>query len=293
MRNFSGRVCSVLFLLMAAGLFAQDFHLVFLDGDVDIHENGQWTPLVIGEAVSQGSRISLSEGTLAEFSGPRGTILFSSAGTYRLGLSEKAPDFGQNTAVSSIFNRLSKAGGNVDRGKSEVMGVRGSEAMENEGFTWMDEDSSNFEEALEAFADQDFELVIEILENDVDPIVLDDPSAYWYHLAASYDALGRMGPALKILRSHSVENFSSSYRDYLFLEGRLYFESRNYTQAVDSFDAFVREESGTGKTQLAFYMLGAAFLEQGKTKEGNSALEEAIRINADAELTALARKLLP
>ena len=292
MKRFALCTGILLLILTATGVFARDFQLVFLDGSAELREEGVWVPLVAGDTVVAGSSIRIPNGSIAEFTGPQETLLFSSPGTYRLDSASGSPAREQSSAVSSIFNRLSKVGSETVPERSEVMGVRGSEAVESEGFTWMDEDSLNFEEAEQSFADGDYESVLDILEHEVDPVVLEDPGAYWYYLAASYHSLGRTGPAIKILLKHDVESFSSAYRDYLFLRGRLAFEGRNYEEAETALVAYLGEEQHPEKRQLAYYLLGVSHLEQGKTGEGKIALEEAIAINANGEITVLARRML-
>jgi tetratricopeptide (TPR) repeat protein len=172
------------------------------------------------------------------------------------------------------------------------MGVRGSEAGEDQGLTWVEEESGSFREAQEAFAREEYELALKILDNEVDPVMLGDQTAYRYYRAASLYGLGEKGPALKVLRSHQPESFSSAFTDYLFLKGQLTFESRSYSEAAETFDTYIRHASAPAKQQLAYYLLGISRREQGQKEAGLQALEKAVEIDADAEITALARKLL-
>lgn len=283
---------AVIGLLAAGSLTAQGFQLLFLDGDADVQEKGGWVRLSIGDELPPGSLIRLESGAIAEFAGPKDTLLFSSPGTYRLD-AVQTPAASKTSAAASIFNRIAKAGSEADQGRSQVMGVRGSEAVEATEFTWVDEDSLNFEEAVAAFNDGDFMAAVDILENEVDPIVLDDESSYWYYLAASYDSLGNMGPALRIVRDHRVESYSPVYGDFLFLDGRLALASRNFRQASDSFGTYALQEADPARRQLAWYLLGVAELELGDSVAAHSALREAVKIDADTEVTGLAKQLLP
>jgi tetratricopeptide (TPR) repeat protein len=282
----------LLCLALAVPLYSQDFQLVFLDGSADIRSGGQWAPLQIGDTAPARSTIRVLPGAIAEFAGPGDTLLFSSPGTYQLEVAGRSGDARISTA-SSIFNRLTRAGGENDPGRSQAMGVRGSEAVEATAFTWVDEDSINFDEALEAFREEDYLLAIDILENEVDPIVLDDQGAYWYYLAASYDSIGRMGPALQVLRNNQPESYSTVSGDFLFLKGRLALESRSYREAADALETFIEQESDPARKQLAWYLLGYCRIELGEKAAGEMAVREAITINADSEITAFARNLLP
>ncbi len=283
---------SAVTLLVAAALFAQDFQLVYVDGSVDVQRGGKWVPLYAGDTVASNSSIRIKGGAIAEFSGPGDTLLFSSPGTYRLISQAKNSSQTDTSAISAIFGRLSRVGSEQQSGPSEVMGVRGSEAVNQDGFAWMDEDSMAFQDAKDAFSAGDYTDTVEILENEVDPILLEDQGAYYYYLAASYDSLGKAGPALKILLDNDVDTFSSSYADYLFLKGRLSFESRNYSEAVASLQTYIKQDPPAARRQLAYFLLGASYAESGKITESENALTEAVRINADEEISGLARKLL-
>ncbi len=278
---------------VAAGLFGEGFQLLFLDGDVDVQRNGGWEPLFIGDEVPEDSMVRLGSGSIAEFAGPRDTLLFSSQGTYRLNASSGPPAVKGNSTISSIFNRIAKAGRETDPGRSQVMGVRGSEAVSAAEFTWVDEDSLKFEEALEAFSLEDFQRAVDILEAEVDPVVLEDESAYWYYLAASYDFLGKTGPAIKIIRNHEPLSYSTVYSEYLFLDGRLSIDSRDYETASNALESYLEVVMEPVEKQLAYYLLGFSRLQQGKKDESSAALKEAVSIDADREITGLARQLLP
>ncbi len=280
-------------IFAAAGLFADSFQLLFLDGDADVRKDGGWESLFIGDELPEDSMIRLGNGAIAEFAGPRDTLLFSSQGTYRLSSSSGPPSVSGNSAVSSIFNRIAKAGRETDPGRSQVMGVRGSEAVTATEFTWVDEDSLNFEEALEAFRAENYQRSLEILENDVDPVVLEDESAYWYYLAASCDFLGKPGAAIKIIRNHEPLSYSTVYPEYLFLDGRLSIESRNYEAASEAFESYLEVAPEPVGKQLAYYLLGYSRLQQGEKEEGSAALREAVSIDADSNITELAGQLLP
>lgn len=196
------------------------------------------------------------------------------------------------SSVASIFHRLVNEDNRSGREQTSVMGVRGSEAMEDTGFDWVQEDSANFERAVEAFAAGEYDQAIGILEEEVDPIVLDDSGPYWYYLAASYDASGSRGAAIQILRDHEVESFSAAFGDYLFLKGRLALESMSYHEAAEAFEGYVDENVDPMRRQLAWCLLGMARLELGDRSSGIRALNEAVSIGADEEVTDLAKALI-
>lgn len=292
MRNYT--IILMIFAIFVGGglLFAQDFQLIYNDGSVELQKGGSWSPLYAGDIVPENSMIRVGVGGIAEFSNPSTTLLFSKPGTYKLESRVVKSRNEQVAAVSSVFGRIAKMGTNGERGQSQAMGVRGSEAVEDIGFEWVEEDTMSYDEAVGAFQSQDFDLAVDILENEVDPLALDDESAYWYYLAASYYESGKKGPALRTVQSHDPEEYSEVYADFLLLKGRLALESMDFEGAARQFGKYVESANSPAQQQMGNYLYGYALLQKGDKNGAQAALQEAIRIDTDSEVTALARELL-
>ena len=273
-------------------LFAQDFQLIYNDGTVELQKGGGWSILYAGDMVPENSVIRVGRGGIAEFSNPGTTLLFSKPGTYRLESQAGQNRNEQVAAVSSVFGRIARMGGDGERGQSQAMGVRGSEAVEDIGFEWVEEDSMSYDEALSAFQSQDYVLAADILENEVDPLALDDESAYWYYLAASYYESGKKGPALHTARSHDPDAYSEVYAEFLLLKGRLALESMDFEGAAQQFEKYTESANSPARKQMGNYLFGYALVQMGESTRARNVLQEAVRIDADSEVTALARELL-
>lgn len=186
---------------------------------------------------------------------------------------------------------MAKIGSEGERGQSQAMGVRGSEAVEDIGFDWVEEDTLRYDEAVAAFENQDYSLAVDILENEVDPLALTDESAYWYYLAASYIEDGKKGPALRAVQSHEPVEYSEVYSEFLLLRGRLSLEASDFAGAAVSFEKYIQSLDNSAKQQMG-YLYGYALLQKGDSVQAKKALREAVRINADSEITRLAKELL-
>ncbi len=284
---------TVFLLLYAAALLgAEEFQLVYKDGEVSTKSGSGWNSLMSGDTVSADSQIKLAPGAIAEFSGPASTLLFSKPGTYRLRSSAEKKPPQESTMLSSVFSRIARMGGEDDRGQSQAMGVRGNEASDGAGLTWIDEDSMSFDEAKSAFHSGDYPLAIDILENQVDPIILSDESEYWYYLAAAHLASGRKGQALQIARRHPANQFSEVYSDFLLLKGRLQLEAMDYPAAAEQLQQYIYSVSSDGRKQVGYYLYGIALQQQGQASDARQALQMAVELDADDELTSLARDRL-
>jgi len=292
MKNHFSFVVFLFFLLLCGTAVAQDFQLVYKDGAVEAKSNSGWSDLFIGDSVPSGGVIRLSGDAIAEFSGPGSTLFFSKAGTYNLIPSTVKEEKQDRSTVSSVFSRIARIGSEGDRGKSQVMGVRGAEASDTLGYTWMEGDNLSYDDARDAFGRNDYSLVIDLLEQEVDPQSLNDQGAYWYYLAASYAESNKMGQALRITREHGVENTSPVFNDYLLLKGRLAFEGGDYNEAAHQFDLYTGRVQEASKRQVGSYMLGFSLLRKGDKAGAKVPLEEAVRLNADRDITEMAQQLL-
>ena len=281
-----------LILFSAACASAEEFQLIYKDGEVSARSRTGWSTLMNGDSVPADSQIKLAPGAIAEFSSPGATLLFSKPGTYRLQAAAEQKPPQAATMLSSVFSRIARMSGDDDREQSQAMGVRGSEAADNAGLTWIDEDSMSFDEAKSAYLAGNYTQAIDTLENQVDPIILSDESEYWYYLAASYLAAGRKGPALRIARQHPANQFSEVYSDFLLLKGRLQIEAMDYPAAADQLQQYIYSVSSDGRKQIGYYLYGIALQQQGQTAHARRALQTAVELDADRELTELADDVL-
>lgn len=292
MKKIISLLTAILIVSAAALLSAEDFQLVYKDGEVSAKSRTGWSTLMNGDTLSADSQIKLSPGAIAEFSSPNATLLFSKPGIYRLQSAAEQKPQQATTMLSSVFNRIARMGGEDDREQSQAMGVRGSEAGEDAGLTWIDEDSMSFDEAKSAYQNGRYTRAIDILENEVDPIILSDESEYWYYLASAYLATGRKGPALQISQQHSADRFSQVYSDFLLLKGRLQLEAMDYPAAADQLQQYIYSVSSDARKQVGYYLYGIALQRQGQTSNARQALQMAVELNADSELTGLAKEML-
>ncbi len=277
-------------LIVAFPLAADDFEVVYLDGTLELTSGG--SRLDVGSKIPENSTVSLDEGSLAELISAETTILLSKGGTYRLSSLVSKKKSSNSSAMSSIFGKITKIGSEGSEVPSAAMGVRGAEADDNFSFDWVEEDSLSFDEAIAAYEDGDYELSAEILENEVDPALLEDETKYWYYLASARLASGRPGEALKTVMNHDGDSFSEEYGKYLLLKGRLFLESLNYAGAAEVYQSYLDSVSASPQKQLGSYFYGYSLLQDGRTGEGKRILRQAVEIDADADVTRAAQDLL-
>ena len=283
----------ILIVLLAGGLlWGQDFQLVYNEGDISVKQGANWTTIQPGDLLPENSVVRLDQGEIAEFVSASTTVLFSQAGTYQLKSAAKQSEDRKVSGLSSIFSRISKMGSAGERGQSQAMGVRGAESGEEYEFTWVEEDTISFDEAMAAYKRSDYAAAIEIFENEIDPVLLNDQGAYWYYLASSYLNSDRKGPAMQIALTHDVDQHSSVYPEFLLLKGELFLESLDYSQAAEQFRKYLDSVNTPAQLQLGNFLYGYSLRQQGDRAGGREALNKAVEIDADSEITRLARQFL-
>ena len=94
----------ILMVCAAALLSAEEYQLVYKDGEVSARSGSGWSSLMNGDTLSADSQVKLAPGAIAEFSGPNTTLLFSKPGTYRLRTSVEQNPARETTVLSSDFD---------------------------------------------------------------------------------------------------------------------------------------------------------------------------------------------
>ena len=292
MRNHPFLLVVVVFFLAGQILSAEDFQLIYSNGDVSVKTQSGWSEVMNGDSLAADSTVRLAPGAVAEFSSPGTTLLFSKPGSYRLQAAASQKPKEESKVISSVFGRIARMGSAAPPSQSQAMGVRGDVADSDPSITWIEEDSLSFDEARSAYDNGKFTLAIDILENEVDPIILSDESEYWYYLSASYLGSGQKGPALQIAQQHSANQFSTVYPDFLLLKGRLQLEARDYPSAAEHLKNYIYCVNDDNRKQVGYYLYALALQQQGQQDNARQALQMVLQLDADPELSKLARQQL-
>jgi len=280
-------------MFLAGGMLAaQDFQLVYNEGDISVREGSGWKTIYPGDLLPENSVVRLDEGEIAEFASSSATVMFSKPGTYRLESAARQSRDQQVSGLSSVFNRMARIGSSGEQGQSQVMGIRADKADDDFEFTWVEEDTLSFDEAVAAYNREDYTAAIDIFENEVDPVMLEDEAAYWYYLAASYLNTEKKGPAMQIAMNHEANEYSSVYPDFLLLKGRLFLEGFDFSQAAAQFEQYLESANTPEQKQLGNFLYGYSLQQMGENAAAREALGRAVEIDADSEITSLAQQFL-
>ena len=292
MRNHPFLLVVVVLFLAGQILSAEDFQLIYSNGEVSVKTQSGWSEVMNGDSLAADSTVRLGPGAVAEFSSPATTLLFSKPGSYRLQAAASQKPRDESRVISSVFGRIARMGSDAPPSQSQAMGVRGDVADSDPNITWIEEDGMSFDEALTAYGNGEFTLAIDILENEVEPIVLSDESEYWYYLSASYLGNDQKGPALQIAQQHRANQFSEVYPNFLLLKGRLQLEAGNYPLAEEHLKNYIYSVNDDNRKQVGYYLYAIALQQLGQQDNARQALQMVLQLDADPELSKLARRQL-
>ncbi len=139
---------------------AEDFLLVYSEGEVFENENGTWYELYIGDMLSDTSTLKIGPNSMVEIDANGNTLLLNKPGTYKLGelltQTSKVSAWGNNP----VFKKFLSGDNGRSNVQTAVMGVRGS-ATETDDVEWLSEDSMIIDEAIVMIDDGDFNSAID------------------------------------------------------------------------------------------------------------------------------------
>jgi len=150
MRNHPFLLVVVVFFLAGQILSAEDFQLIYSNGDVSVKTQSGWSEVMNGDSLAADSTVRLGPGAVAEFSSPGTTLLFSKPGSYRLQAAASQKPEEESRVISSVFGRIARMGSAGTPSQSQAMGVRGDAANSDSSITWIEEVSMIFDEARNA-----------------------------------------------------------------------------------------------------------------------------------------------
>ena len=270
---------------------AEDFLLVYSEGEVFENENGTWYELFIGDMLSDTSTLKIGPNSMVEIDANGNTLLLNKPGTYKLGelLSQtsKVSAWGNNP----VFKKFLSGDNGRSSVQTAVMGVRGS-ATETDGVEWLSEDSMIIDEAIVMIEDGFFSDAIDFLSEEMDFAFDEELSGYNYYIGYSYYMLGSSGRALSYLNDVESDYDTEYYPDFVVLKGSLLLESLAYNDALDLFNEFLRNDDFSGTAQAVNYLSATALKGLGKDRDAQKKLEITVKMNPSSDIGRSADSLL-
>ena len=284
----------LLVLLSGIYAYAVDFSADYIDGILDVKEDGQWYEVYIGDFLPQDSVVRLDSDSYAELSYGRSTIKLTRPGVYQL---NKLVDSKSEIAASgnsSFFTGKFRTFIQDDQGKTQttVGGVRAAEA-ETVSVEWMSSETAELiADGIEALSSNSYDDA-ESYFTDAYDFAADyyEEGEALYYLGLTAAMKGNYSEALNNLDSADVESDAEYYSDFYLLKGQLLIESFAYDEAFDFLNGynFSSVSADNNIKQEIYFMLAVAGNNTGNKRAAEDALTKLIRIDSSSD-TAKAAK---
>lgn len=293
------RITFVLLMLAIAvtGAVAQELIVEYVEGYLEVRDSGSWYELYIGDVVGRDDVIRLDEGAYAELSDGSLTIRLTRAATYEMAdLLESAQDQQRANIGSLVANRLGRMTNSDDRGSTTVGGVRASEAATEDRLQWAggaDVDELA-EEGMLMLDEGDYLEAFYIFEEAYEYSSFEEEGDFLFLMGYALALDGEVNEALTYYEDAQLEPESEYYADYKLAYSQLLIEVFAFEEAGNVLEDFLEmaQDADDYDMQYAFFLLGIAMDGAGMSDAAAGAFEQAVGINADADLTATAEAFL-
>jgi tetratricopeptide (TPR) repeat protein len=302
MKNLKQILIILLLFTISAGLFAEDFLVVFTQGSVKVKSGAGFKPVVIGDSLAPASVVKLERGGMLELSLDSGTITLYEAGTYTLkDLQKKSKEEKSESFLSAVDARIKNMVQGNNYHRTSAAGLRG------------------FEQGQKGNDFNDMEWPVEKDESEIDPITqgqnllaqnkydeaivhFEKMLAEWkypeakpffsYYLAYAHAQKGEKAKALKLLDQMPLTPGHILYADYTMLKGRLLLESFAYKSALEIFEQYLAQNSRGENTQAVLLLASYCSKGLGNKAKQKEYLLKAKELDAESLLGKEADKLL-
>lgn len=279
-----------LLIICTGFVSARDLSVDYLDGYVDVKSGGDWSPLYIGDTITDSDVIRLSEKGYVELTMDDVKITLDKDGVYDVsklvGQLEKAGKWGLQAASLAKLLKSDEA----ESRQSSVMGVRG-DIQDAEDVTWVDDDAEFLEQGKALYEKGQYQKAMDTLGE----------GAEWY--GSNYDEILyykalcelQTGKSREMRESLSEINPSPEddfYENYVILYGNLLIESQDYSEADTLFNTYLDESKTKTGEQTVILLSAFCAVQLGDLDGAKTKLQKAIDLNPGSKEGKKAADLL-
>ena len=288
-------VCSALILPLAA----EDLTVDYVDGYLDLLDNGDWVELFPGDVISSGDTIRLDEDSFADLSGRNKNLSLTQEGIYKVSKLLSGQAETSNLGLGSVVSgKLSIMLNNQQvQTQSTVGGVRAAEAEGAPQLDWMESETIELiEEGKEYLEDGDFDEAVSLFEEAWD-LSMDEQEEgqALYYLGYTCAATGKTGQALKYLMMVKPDPYMENYHNHYLLAGNLLLNTFAYDKAVEWLAGYNADDAAykSPETEQMIYLLsGMSYKMAGNTSNARMMLNKAVSVDSGSETAVTAREVL-
>lgn len=281
------------FFAMAVNISAEEFTLDYLEGEMEINQDGSWVEAMIGDTISGNTQLKLDEESIAEFSSDNSRLTISNSGVYSLedilNKKKRVSSLGFGTVVQNTYRYVA---GKQKSTSSAVMGVRGAKADNSNDIAWMDEEDEQLSQGKDLIKEKKFKDAVSVLNEGFKNADPDTEQEYLYYLGYSYAMLGENAKALKYFSGVKADGTEDYFGDYVLVKGQLLMDSLSYEKALVLFNRYISAYPDGANTQVSYFMAGICLNELGKKGKARDSFKQAQRIDPKSEVGKAAQRVI-
>lgn len=282
-------------LLLGAAAGAQDLRLDYVEGGLEIRQDGGWRELRIGSSVPAGATLKLAAASLAELSSGEGQLrlTLSQPGIYAvpalLQASREAARWGFGRLLGARLRAFFTASGSQS---TEDLGTRAGDA-EQEVTDWVEEESEAAREGNLLLAQGLYEEAVAELEKALELAEESRRADYLFRIGCAWSAAGRGARALQALRQARPSPWAGYYAEYLLLEARLLAEAQGCGEALTLLDELLAAAPKTpADAQPAWFLSAFCSLQAGDRARAREKLRKVVDLAPDTDFAHRAKEML-
>jgi tetratricopeptide (TPR) repeat protein len=290
-RSFLISVLLIGLISFSAG--AIELTIDYLDGYLDIREDGEWYELTIGEVVLDSDTIRLDEDSIAELSAQGVKLTLTKPGIYNIEDLLEARGKSRSSGIASVIGgKIASILEEPEQTQTAVMGVRGAKS-ENE-LDWMSGDTVELlETGKEHLTNGDFDEALEVFEEAYDFADISEEAEVLFYLGYTNALTGNLRMALSYLSDADPETDTEYFFDFVLLKGQILTETFAYEEAIEWFGAYEADlEADQTSAQLALLLKGLSYQAIDETTQAKTTLKKAVDINASSDAGLAAQGVL-
>lgn len=295
---------NVILILMVCGILifplaAEDLTVDYVDGYLDLLDNGDWLELYPGDVISSNDTIRLDIDSFADFSGRNKNLSLTQEGVYKVSKLLSGQVETSNLGLGSVVSgKLSIMLNNSQVAtQSTVGGVRAAEAEGTPQLDWMESESIELIEEGKTFLEAgDLDEAAALFEEAWD-LSMDEQEEgqALYYLGFACASSGKTGQALNYLTMVNPDPYMENYHNHFLLTGNLLLNTFAYDKAVEWLDNYSAADAAykAPETEQMIYLLsGMSAKLAGNSNKARTMLNMAISIDSESDTAATAAEIL-
>ena len=285
----------ILFLsVLAVPVFSDGYQIDFVDGILEIMEDGSWIDVQAGDELAENAEIRVGDDSIVELIWGDQRLTVTTSGVYNISeLTNQSSR--QQQSQAGMWNTLrgsmkDLAQGNVIK-ETTVMGARAAEAGKEE-FEWMDEDEEMLKQGQALLKEGAFKEAAALFEDALEYAAEEKVGEFSYYLGYTYSLLQREGPALKYLTQITPDPLDPFYEEWVIVTGELLVKNLSYDKALSVFEPYMDVYPEGRHIQPVLVLSGLSSGEMGDTVKQQKYLSQAVSLDPETEWGKLAQNIL-